>query len=671
MNPLLQTDGLPDYSRIQPADVVPGLTAELAACRAGLARLLAQPQPTFENLIEPFEAMHHRLSRVFAPVSHLNAVANNDELRGAYNACLPLLAEYHAEVGQNQALYHAYEQIQARQGATLDAPRQEVIRYALREFRLAGVHLPPAEQARYKELMQELATLQSRFEEHVLDATRAFSRGVTDESDLAGLPAHLIERARATATERGVAGWVLVLDYPTYAGVMSHAESAALRREFYVAWTTRASDQGPDPARYDNTPVMADILRLRHEAARLLGYASYAELSLATKMAPDPATVLGFLERLAAHYLPGARAEFAELERYAGRALEPWDVAFYSEKLRNERFQVSEERLRPWFPLPRVLDGLFAVAKRLYGLSVREVPGISVWNPDARYYSVTAADGSEVGGFYADLYARDNKRGGAWMGEVTTRIHVHGVSAKPVANLVCNFAPPSPGKPALLRHSDVVTLFHEFGHTLHHLVTRVDYPSLAGINGVPWDAVELPSQLMEEWAWRAEVLPLLSGHVDSGEPLPAVELDRLLRSRTFQAGLAAVRQLEFALFDFRLHAEYDTVRGVDVAAVLARVRDAVSVLKPPSFNRFAHSFSHVFAGGYAAGYYSYKWAEVLAADVFAAFEEAGVFDPATAQRFLSEILSRGGSCDQMAAFVRFRGREPQIEPLLRKDGIAA
>ena len=671
MNPLLNTQGLPDYSRIQPEDVVPALTAELAACRSGLAALLAQPEPTFASLVEPFEAMHHRLARVFAPVSHLNAVANNDALRAAYNECLPLLAEYHAEVGQNQALYRAYERIQAREGPALDAARTQVLAYALREFRLAGVHLPAGEQARYKELMQQLATLQSRFEEHVLDATKAWSRSVTDEAELAGLPAHLVERARATAAERGATGWVFVLDYPSYAGVMSHADSPALRHDYYVAWTTRASDQGPNAGRYDNTPVMAEILKLRHEAARLLGFTSYAELSLATKMAPDPAAVLTFLERLATHYLPGARGEFADLERYAGRALEPWDVAYYAEKLRNERYQVSEERLRPWFPLPRVLAGLFAVAERLYGLRVEEQAGVAVWHPDVRYYAVRAADGAEIGGFYADLYARDSKRGGAWMGEVTGRIHAGGTDAAPVANLVCNFAPPAPGQPALLRHTDVVTLFHEFGHTLHHLLTRVDYPSLAGINGVPWDAVELPSQIMEEWAWRAEVLPLLSGHVDTGLPLPEIELTRLLRSRTFHAGLAAVRQLEFALFDFRLHAEYDAARGIDVGRVLAEVRTRVSVLTPPAFNRFAHSFSHVFAGGYAAGYYSYKWAEVLAADAFAAFDEAGVFDQATAQRFLDEILSRGGICDQMAAFVRFRGRAPQIEPLLRKDGLAA
>lgn len=671
MNPLLAIDELPDYAGIRAEDVAPALASALETCRTGLARLLENPQPTFATLVEPFEALQHGLSRVFAPVSHLNAVANSEALREAYNASLPLLAEYNAEVGQNRALFEAYERIQAREGDRLDTARQRVLAHALREFRLAGVHLAPADQARYKELMQRLATLQARFEEHVLDATRAWSHYVADDADVAGLPEPLRERARAAAAARGESGFRFSLDYPSYAAVLAHADSAELRRSYYTAWTTRASDQGPQAGQFDNTPVMAEILALRHEVARLLGYPSYAELSLATKMVTDPARVIAFLEQLADRYLPGARAELSELERHAGRPLAPWDIAYYAEKLRIARFDVSEERLRPWFPLPRVLDGLCAVAQRLYGITIRERAGVSVWHPDARYYTVQASDGSEIGGFYADFYARDQKRGGAWMGELGSRLRTAATATKPVAHLVCNFEPPAPGREALLRHADVVTLFHEFGHTLHHLLTEVDWPSIAGINGVPWDAVELPSQMMEEWAWRAEVLPLISAHVDTGEPLPDEELARLLRSRSFHAGLAAVRQLEFALFDFRVHSAYDAARGIDVAGTLAAVRERVAVVQPPAFNRFAHSFSHIFAGGYAAGYYSYKWAEVLAADAFAAFAEAGVFDAATAQRFRSEILARGGSCDQLEAFVRFRGRPPDIAPLLRKDGLAA
>jgi oligopeptidase A len=670
-NPLLAAVDLPDYAAIEAAHVEPAIRATLAHNRAQLAALLARPEPDFRNLVEPFEAMQQHLGRVFAPVAHLNAVRNSERLREAYNACLPLLAEYQTEVGQNRPLCEAYERISAGEGRTLSPAARRVLEYALREFRLAGVRLPPEEQARFKALMQQIASLQSQFEEHVLDATQAFSRHLPDERGLAGLPEHVRVRASEAARDRGLAGYLLRLDQPTYLTVMSQAESRALREEFYAAWTTRASDQGPSAGRYDNSAVLAEILKLRHEAARLLGFASYAELSLATKMAPDVPAVLAFLSRLAGHYLPAARRELAELETRAGHPLAAWDVAYYAERLREERFAVSEEALRPYFPLPRVLAGLTSVAARLYGLKFAERTDLSVWHPEVRYFEVLSADGEPQGGFYADLYARENKRGGAWMGELASRMRVAGLRARPIAHLVCNFAPPARGRPALLTHGDVVTLFHEFGHTLHHLLTRVDYPSLAGVNGVPWDAVELPSQLMEQWAWHADVLPLVSGHVDSGAPLPPGELARLVASRSFHAGLAAVRQLEFALFDFRIHAEYRPERGADLERVLAEVREQVAVLKPPPYNRFAHSFQHVFAGGYAAGYYSYKWAEVLAADAFAAFQESGVFDAATARRFLDEILSRGGSCDQMQAFVAFRGRGPEVDALLARDGLAA
>jgi oligopeptidase A len=670
-NPLLAAVDLPDYAAVDAAHVEPAIRTTLAENRARLAALLAQGESDFAQLVEPFEAMQQHLGRVFAPVAHLNAVRNSDRLREAYNACLPLLAEYQTEVGQNRQLCAAYERISAREGPALSASARRVLEYALREFRLAGVRLPADEQARFKTLMQQLARLQSQFEEHVLDATQAFSRHLPDQRELAGLPEHVRLRAQEAARERGLDGYLLRLDQPTYMTVMSQAESRALREEFYAAWTTRASDQGPSAGRYDNSAVLAEILKLRHEAAQLLGFASYAELSLATKMAPDVPAVLEFLTRLAGHYLPAARRELEELERRAGHPLAAWDVAYYAERLREEKFAVSEEALRPYFPLPRVLEGVLAVAARLYGLKFEERTALSVWHPDVRYFEVLTGDGELAGGFYADLYARENKRGGAWMGELASRMRVAGLRARPMAHLVCNFAPPARGRPALLTHGDVVTLFHEFGHTLHHLLTRVDYPSLAGVNGVPWDAVELPSQLMEQWAWHADVLPMVSGHVDSGAPLPQAEQKRLIESRSFHAGLAAVRQLEFALFDFRIHAEYRPERGPELERILSDVRAQVAVLRPPAYNRFAHSFQHVFAGGYAAGYYSYKWAEVLAADAFAAFQESGVFDAATARRFLDEILSRGGSCDQMQAFVAFRGRGPAVEALLARDGLAA
>ena len=670
-NPLLATDDLPDYLAIRPEHAEPAIRAQLQANRQRLAELLAQPEPTFANLVEPFEEMQHRLSRVFAPIGHLNAVANSDALRAAYNACLPLLSEYQTEVGQNEALARAYETIRDREGGRLSAAQARVLDFALREFELAGVRLPAGPKDRFKALMQELAQLQSRFEEQVLDATQAWSRHVTDASLLAGLPAHVTERAAGAARAAGREGWLLKLDQPTYVAVVTHADSAALRREFYEAWSTRASDQGPGTGRFDNGPVLAEILRLRHEAATLLGYGSYAELSLATKMAANVPEVLSFLEELADSYVPAARRELAALEEYAGRSLAAWDVPYYADKLQQKLHSVSEEALRPWFPLPRVLAGLFEIAERLYGLTIDERDDVPVWHPDARYFEIRGRDGLVVGGFYTDLYARDQKRGGAWMGEVAVRKRLGGGVVRPVANVVCNFAPPSEGQPALLTHSDVLTLFHEFGHALHHLLTRIDYPSVAGINGVPWDAVELPSQLMEHWAWRPEVLPLVSAHVTTGEPLPPEILGRLLGTRTFHAGLAAARQLEFALFDFRLHSRPQAADLAAVHEVLAAVRGQVGVVRPPEWNRFAHSFMHVFSGGYAAGYYSYKWAEVLAADAFAAFAEAGVFDRATAERFLDELLSQGGSRDQMDAFVAFRGRKPDVRPLLRQHGIAA
>jgi oligopeptidase A len=670
-NPLLDVDGLPDYRVISARHVEPAVRAQLAENRARLAALLAAPDPTFASLVEPFERLQHRLNRVFAPVSHLNAVANGDELRAAYNVCLPLLAEYQTEVGQNAALCAAYERICEREAATLSPAQQRVLDYALREFRLAGVRLPADDQARFKALMQELASLQAKFEEQVLDATRAFSRVVGDAALLAGLPEHVRERARESARARGTEGWLLTLDQPTYLAVMTHADSRELRREFYEAWVTRASDRGPGAGRFDNGPVIAAILRLRHEAASLLGFRNFAELSLATKMAGSPDEVLAFLGRLAESYVPAARREFADLEAFAGHPLEAWDTAYFAERLRQERHSVSEEALRPWFPLPRVLAGLFEIATRLYRITLVAREDVPLWHADARYYEIRDAAGALVGGFYTDLYARDGKRSGAWMGELTGRMRLGAVAERPVANVVCNFTPPAPGEPAQLTHTEVVTLFHEFGHALHHLLTRIDYPSLAGINGVPWDAVELPSQLMEQWAWRPEVLPLVSAHVGDGSPLPEALLGRLLGTRSFHAGLAAARQLEFALLDFRAHCAPAALTLPALDALVTEVRAEVCAVPAPAWNRFTRSFMHVFSGGYAAGYYSYKWAEVLAADAFSAFAESGVFDAPTAQRFLDELLSQGGRCDQMAAFIAFRGRPPDVRPLLRQDGIAA
>jgi oligopeptidase A len=662
---------LPAFSSIRIANVEPVLRELLDAHRAQLAALLVQPEPSWDSLVVPLEEMHHRLARTWSPVSHMNGVVNSDELRAAYNACLPLLTAWHTELAQNERLYRAYETILANEGNRLSAGQRKLLQNALRDFRLAGVALPAEQKSEFKALVEQLATLQSKFDENVLDATNAWSRHVTQESEIAGLPQPIVERARAAAQTRQLEGWFFTLDAPNYQAVMMHAENETLRREFYQGWVTRASDQGATDGRWDNTQLMAQILDLRHKVAQLVGYPNYAEYSLATKMASSVEEVRSFLEQLARESRPVAGREYDDLTHFAGRKLHAWDVAFFAERLKRERLQLSEEELRPYFPLPRVLAGMFAVAEKLYGVRIAERSGVDVYHPDARFFDILNADGSQRGGFFVDLYARPKKRGGAWMDECVGRKQLANTASLPVAYLVCNFMPPHGAQPSLLTHAEVVTMFHEFGHGLHHMLTRVDYPSIAGINGVAWDAVELPSQFMENFAWRAEVLPLISGHVETSEPLPQLELQRLLATRTFQAGMQTVRQLEFALFDLRIHSENAPQSSDAVMRTLADVRARVAVVHPPAFNRFPHSFQHIFSGGYAAGYYSYKWAEVLAADAFSAFEEQGIFNADVAGRFLASILEQGGSRDAMEAFVEFRGRKPKIEPLLKQLGLAA
>jgi oligopeptidase A len=669
-NPLLSQFELPPFSALRPEHVEPAIRELLAQNRVELQRML-DTTATWENVVAPLEIMQHRLSRSWSPVGHLNGVMNNDELRAAYNACLPLLTAWHTELGQNERLYAAYEAILKHEAATLSGAQRKLLENALRDFRLAGVALPTDKKERFKVVMEQLASLQAKFDENVLDATNAWSLQIENESELAGLPAPIVARARAAAEDKQLSGWFFTLDAPNYQAVMMHAENEALRRELYQAWNTRASDQSAQPNKWDNAPLMEQILALRYELAQLVGYSNYAEYSLATKMAKSVDEVKSFLEQLATVGKPAAQREFNALTQLAGRSLNAWDVAFYSERLKRQRFDLSEEALRPYFPAPRVLQGMFKVAEKLYGVQIVERTGIDLYHADAKFFDILNADGSRRGSFFIDLYARAKKRGGAWMDECVGRMSMSGYKHLPVAYLVCNFMPPAGDKPALLTHSEVVTAFHEFGHGLHHMLTRIDYPSVAGINGVPWDAVELPSQFMENFAWREEVLPLISAHVDTGEPLPTAELKRLQGSRSFQAGMQTVRQLEFALFDIRMHAEYSPGKANHVAQTLAEVRERVAVITPPAFNRFPQSFSHIFAGGYAAGYYSYKWAEVLAADAFGAFEEQGIFNHTTAQRFLNAILEKGGSRDAMDAFVEFRGRKPQIEPLLKQMGLAA
>jgi len=668
-NPLLGQESLPQFMRIRPEHVEPAVRELLSVNRARIGELASVAAPTFATVVEPLEELHHRISRTWSPVSHLNAVLNSEALRAGYNACLPLLSAYQTDLAQSEPLYRAYRTIAEQEGAALAPVQQQVIEHAVRDFRLAGVGLPAERKERFKSAMLELAQLQAKFEENVLDATNSWTWYVSDRGELRGLNEMLIEQARRRAHEQHLTGWVLSLDQPTYVAVMTDAESERLRHAFYQAWSTRASDQGPSAGRWDNSAVMEQILKRRHEAAQLLDFPNYAQYALATRMAHSVDEVLGFLRELAGAARGAAQAEFAELEAFAGRRLAAWDVGFHAERLQRERFGVSQEELRPYFPLPRVLGGLFEVAERLFAVRIRERSGVTVWHPDVRFFDITGPGGEVIGGFYLDAYARPNKRSGAWMDECVGRKRLSSGAALPVAYLVCNFLPPGAERPALLTHDDVVTLFHEFGHGLHHLLTRVDYPSIAGINGVAWDAVELPSQFLENYAWHPDVLQRISGHFDSGAPLPADQQARLIATRSFHAGLSMVRQLEFALFDFRIHTEYSPERGGRILEILREVRRAVAVVPVPEWNRFPNSFGHIFAGGYAAGYYSYKWAEVLAADAFAAFEENGVFDRATAQRFLDAILSRGGSRDALEAFIEFRGRRPDVRALLKQHGI--
>ncbi len=667
--------GLPPFDAITPEQVEPAIDRVLDDNRRALAEMLEGGGPfTWENLMAPLEAMEDRLGRLWSPVSHMNSVVNSDALRAAYNACLPKLSEHATELGQNEALWAAMRAIaEGDEYPRLTAEQQRVIDNALRDFRLGGVDLPAA----YKAIAGELATLSSQFEENVLDATQAWSLNITDEARLAGLPESALEQARQAATERDQSGWTFTLDAPSYLAVMLHADDRDLRAALYEAWGTRASDQGPHAGEWDNGEVMARILDLRHELARLVGFHGYSEYSLATKMAPDPERVVGFLRDLAVEAKPKAEAELADIRAFAAAELgldelAPWDVPWAAERLRQARFNFSEEDLRPYFPEDRVIGGLFAVVERLYGIRIREESGVATWHPDVRFYGLYDENGELRGRFYFDLYARRHKRGGAWMDECQVRRRAADGSVQvPVAYLTCNLTPPVGERPACFSHDEVVTLFHEFGHGLHHMLTRVDHAPIAGINGVAWDAVELPSQFLENWCWQHEALDLVSGHVETGEPLPDELFQAMTAARNFQAGMQMVRQLEFSLFDFLLHREHDPERGARVLETLETVRDEVAVVRPPAWHRFPHNFGHIFAGGYAAGYYSYKWAEVLSADAFDRFEEAGIFDTSTGTAFRREVLEVGGSRDAMDSFIAFRGREPAIDALLRHNGIRA
>ena len=676
-NPLLSMTDLPPFSQLNPADVLPAVEASIEECRTTIERVLADNAvATWENLCDPLSEVDDRLSRIWSPISHLNGVKNSAELRDAYESCLPLLSDYGTWVGQHKGLYDAYKGIKASaEFETLTQAQKKSITDALQSFELSGIGLPADQQRRYGDISKRLSELSSTFSNNVLDATMGWTKHVVDVAELAGLPESALQAAQATAQSKELDGYLFTLEIPSYLPVMTYCENRELRAEMYEAYVTRASDRGPNAGQWDNSEIIAEKLKLSHELARLLGFNSYAEKSLATKMAETPEQVLGFLNDLAVRAKPQAKKDVEELREFAHREfdqaeLAPWDLGFYSEKLKQHRYSISDEELRPYFPEQKVVSGLFEVLNRVFGMTITEREGVDVWDPSVKFYDITDQTGALRGSFYLDLYAREHKRGGAWMDEcMVRRTRLDGTLQSPVAYLTCNFSKPVGDKPALFTHDEVVTLFHETGHGIHHMLTKIDVPAVSGINGVPWDAVELPSQFLENWCWQEEALAFISGHYETGEPLPKEMLDKMLAAKNFQSAMGILRQLEFGLFDFTLYATYDPEVGAKVLETLATVKKQVSVLESPEWGRFPHGFSHIFAGGYSAGYYSYLWAELLSCDAFSRFEEEGIFNKETGQDFLNCILEMGGSEEPMDLFKRFRGREPQLDALLRDRGI--
>ncbi|MCX8573982.1 MULTISPECIES: oligopeptidase A [unclassified Gilliamella] len=672
-NPLLKTTPLPLFSQIKPEHVLPAIQEALKNCRHTIETVLTKnSQYTWDNLIQPIDEMEEKFSRAWSPVSHLNSVKNSPELREAYEACLPLLSEYSTWVGQHKPLYQAYKQIKESEEYTkLTKAQKKVIDNALRDFELSGIGLPEDEQKRYGEIVAKLSELSSKYSNNVLDATMGWTKLITNLDDLTGMPESALAAAKEQAKAKGQEGWLLTLDIPSYLPVMTYCDNRDLRFELYQAYNTRASDQGPNAGKWDNTEIIKQILSLRDELAHLLGFETYADKSLATKMAESTQQVIEFLTDLASKAKPQGEKELADLKRYAyeffgASDIKPWDIAYYSEKQKQYLYTINDEELRPYFPEQTVINGLFEVVHRVFGITAKQRQGVEVWDPEVKFYDLYNTDGELKGSFYLDLYAREHKRGGAWMDDCIGRMRfADGHVQKPVAYLTCNFNRPIGDKPALFTHNEVTTLFHEFGHGLHHMLTEIDVSSVAGINGVPWDAVELPSQFLENWCWEPEALAFISGHYETGEPLPAEMLEKMLDAKNYQAALFILRQLEFGLFDFKLHSQKDP----DILETLKQVRELVAVVPTVEWGRFPHAFSHIFAGGYAAGYYSYLWAEVLSADAFSRFEEEGIFNTKTGNAFLDNILSQGGSDEPMTLFKNFRGREPQLEALLRHYGI--
>ena len=676
MNPLLADAVRPDFNAISINDFEPALEQALKESRQLVADLIAQGADTWESLAYPLEEADDRLNKVWSIISHYNSVLNSDELREIYKRLIGLLTDYNTEMGQNIALYEAYQRLADRDDfSTLSQAQQQSIKHILRSFKLSGVALPEAEKQTYSELKKKLSSLSNSFSENVLDATQAWTFHIESKDQLPGLPESALQLLASLAKENDYdGGYLLTLDAPCYLPVMTYCEDASIREKMYQAFMTRASDQGPYAGKWDNTETIQEILIARQALAKLLSFDNYAHQSLATKMAESVDEVVTFLEQLAHKGGAFAKQELEDLKAFAKQEsgsddFNVWDSAFYAEKLKQKRFDISQEALRPYFPAPTVLNGLFEIVKRLFNIEVIAKPEESSFHPDACYYSIFS-EGEEIAGFYFDLYARKNKRGGAWMSDCRSRRRLSDGSIQiPIAFLACNFTPPVDGQPSLLTHNEVTTLFHEFGHGLHHMLTNIDVAGVSGISGVPWDVVELPSQFLENWCWQEESLAMMSKHFETGEPLPKAMLEKMLAAKYFQSGMMMMRQIEFSLFDFLLHRDFSEKENNDVLALMDYVRNKVAVLKPPEYTRFSHAFSHIFSGGYAAGYYSYKWAEVLAADAFSRFEAEGIFNPQTGLDYKEHILQMGGSIEAVDMFVNFRGRKPSVDALLRQAGM--
>ncbi len=676
MNPLLTVDVRPDFNAISIADFEPALTCVLEENRRLVAELIEQGADGWNSLAFKLEEADDRLNKVWAVISHYNSVLNSDELRDIYKRLIAQLTDYNTEMGQNVQLFEAYQRLsESDEFKGLNQAQQQSIKHILRSFRLSGVALPAEQKAQYSALQKQLSSLSNVFSENVLDATQAWTLHLSDKEKLPGLPESALQLFASLAKENGYdGGYLITLDAPCYIPVMTYCDDPAIREKIYEAFMTRASDQGPHAGKWDNSKTIHDIMVARQSLAKLLAFDNYAEKSLATKMAQSVDEVVEFLEQLAEKAGSVAEQEFAELKAFAKQTsgqdtFNVWDTAYYAEKLKQQRFDISQEALRPYFPVPVVMKGLFEIVKRLFNIDVQLRNDVSLFHESAAYYSIYS-EGKEVAGFYLDLYARKNKRGGAWMADCRSRRRLEDGSIQmPVAFLVCNFTPPVDGQPSLLTHNEVTTLFHEFGHGLHHMLTTIDVAAVSGISGVPWDVVELPSQFLENWCWQEESLAMMSQHFETGEPLPKEMLEKMLAAKYFQSGMAMMRQIEFALFDFLLHRDFSETENNDVLALMDYVRNKVAVVKPPEYTRFSHAFSHIFAGGYAAGYYSYKWAEVLAADAFSRFEEEGIFNTQTGLEYKERILEQGGSLEAMDMFVNFRGRKPSVDPLLKQAGI--